>query len=294
MFPPRRILAAVDFSDCSRVALNAASRFAAQCGAQLVVLHAQDPLLAEAAKTAGVDLAAETHQELERFVRTAVASPDDAERLVVTGKAADVICHIAERESADVIVIGAHGMSGVAHAIFGSTTERVLRGTAMSVFVVPAAWTPPDPHATNLAGIGPVIAAVDLKSGSAAAATAASGLAALLHSSLEVIHVVPPITAPGRWSSHADRAIADAEYRASSELEILLRGLRRDVPTQVRVETGNVAQVLARAAAPEGPRRPLLVLGRNATKPRGSAPGAIAYRVLMQAEVPVLVYLPMD
>jgi hypothetical protein len=109
-----------------------------------------------------------------------------------------------------------------------------------------------------------------------------------------VIHVVPPITAPGRWSSHADRAIADAEYRASSELEILLRGLRRDVPTQVRVETGNVAQVLARAAAPEGPRRPLLVLGRNATKPRGSAPGAIAYRVLMQAEVPVLVYLPMD
>ena len=49
MFPPRAILASVDFSEPSRVALTCAARLAKQCRAHLHVLHAEDPLLASAA-----------------------------------------------------------------------------------------------------------------------------------------------------------------------------------------------------------------------------------------------------
>ena len=69
MFPPRVVLAAVDFSEPSRVALVCAARLARQCGAELHVLHAEDPLLAEAARAGGVDLAGETRDELLASLR---------------------------------------------------------------------------------------------------------------------------------------------------------------------------------------------------------------------------------
>ena len=50
--PPRRILAATDFSEGSRVALTFAGRMAKQCHGTLHVLHAEDPLLSAAAGSA--------------------------------------------------------------------------------------------------------------------------------------------------------------------------------------------------------------------------------------------------
>ena len=45
MFPPHRVLAAIDFSEASRVALRMAARLAAHCDSELHVLYAEDPLL---------------------------------------------------------------------------------------------------------------------------------------------------------------------------------------------------------------------------------------------------------
>jgi nucleotide-binding universal stress UspA family protein len=292
MFPPQRILAAVDFSDSSRVALNAAGRLASHCRAELVVVHALDPLLVEAAHIAGVSLARETDAELTRFVHTAVRC--DTRQLVVTGAAAEIICLIAERERADVIVLGAHGMSGVAHAVFGSTTERVLRRSAISVFVVPDAWTAPEPAGDDLSAVGPVVAGVDLHCGSAAAATAASQLAHVLGTRLEILHVVPQIAAPLRWRPHAERAALEATHRAEAELALLVRGLRPDVNTTTRIVVGDVVRHLVDAATPHGSGRPVLVLGRNPERAHGVSPGTIAYRVLLETAAPVLVYLPVD
>ena len=56
MMPPRSILAAVDFSAPSRVALEFAARLANHCQASLHVLYVEDPLLAAAAKAQGIDL----------------------------------------------------------------------------------------------------------------------------------------------------------------------------------------------------------------------------------------------
>ena len=64
MIPPRLILAAVDFSESSRAALTFAARLAKHADAALHVIHAQDPLLASAARSAGVDIDGETRAEL--------------------------------------------------------------------------------------------------------------------------------------------------------------------------------------------------------------------------------------
>src|SRR5262245_64083256 len=76
MLPPRAILAAVDFSESSRIALMLAARLAQQCGAALHVLHAEDPLLVAAAAETNFDLTSDTREELSRFIKTAPPAAD--------------------------------------------------------------------------------------------------------------------------------------------------------------------------------------------------------------------------
>src|SRR4029453_902002 len=92
MMPPRAILAAVSFSESSRVALVLAARLARHCGAELHVLSVEDPLLDAAARYEGIDLAAETYAELQRFVAGAwPAAQCSPQTHVLAGAAVDVI-----------------------------------------------------------------------------------------------------------------------------------------------------------------------------------------------------------
>ena len=292
MIPPRLILAAVDFSESSHTALTFAARLAKQADARLHVVHAQDPLLAKAARAADVDIDSETRAELSAFMQRAAPAGDWSPfQEVVTGAAVAVLCDTADRINADVIVVGAHGMSGVGRVLFGSTTEGVIRKADHSVLVVPDSWTPPRPERDDLAGLGPVVVALEPTPAAYAAARAANQFAALLGTSLEMRHVVPPPFVLSRWSAHADAAqrerLDDAHARLSEAAA--LRDLN---PGSVKITSGNVAEELAKAVTPSAGRHPLLVLGRRPRAERGDAPGNIAVRVLALSEVPVLMYLP--
>lgn len=292
MVPPRRVLAATDFSAPSRTALDFGARLASQCRSELHVLHVQDPLLATAAEAGGFDLIGETRQELERFVR-AVGVPRDGVHLhVVTGAAAAAVCDVAAREHVDVVVVGAHGMSGAEHAVFGSVAEGVIRRATTSVLVVPSTWIAPRAEHGGLPGLGPVIVATDLCTPSVQAAAAGCDLARALDTTVELVHVVADLPVLARWKAHADQALASRAASANEQMHALVRGLHPSVPVVVRVEQGRLAERLASVAAPTADRRPLLVLGRRAEASRSGTPGSTAYRVLMLAKVPVLVYLP--
>ena len=301
MIPPRLVLAAIDFSASSRGALTMATRLARTSGAALHVLHAEDPLLAAAAGIQGFDLREDTSTQLQTFIAETTGSPvtpdpgahvHGATVHVVTGAAAEVICDIAVRERADLVVVGARGLGAAEHAFFGSTTENVLRRADVSVLVTPDAWQPPQPDHAGLSGIGPIVAAVDFAEPSVSAAKAAAALAQLLNTTLELVHVVPALPVLQRWSSHAEAAIADRVTTATRELETALRAIASPVPVTARVLTGDVSEQLATAASNGASRHPLLVLGRRTRADRQGSPGAIAYRVLTRARVPVLVHLP--
>jgi nucleotide-binding universal stress UspA family protein len=262
MIPPRRILAAVDFSLASRAALAFASSLAGKSAAELHVLHALDPALARAAETLGTDLVGRTRVDLELVTRSVCASQRRRLLHVVIGEAAPVICDIALREQADMVVVGSHGRSYGATGHCGTTAEAVVRSVTLPTVFVPELWYPPGTKAEAVR-LGPVIAAVDGHRPSIVAAHAAAALATLLETRLELIHV-------------GDRAAALPQ------------------PTRVRLESGDVVVALADAAVPGDETCPILVMGRRTHADGADLPGSTVAGVISAARVPVLMYLPED
>jgi nucleotide-binding universal stress UspA family protein len=291
MFPPKRILAAVDFSETSRVALGFAARLARHSQAELHLLHVEDPLLCAAARLEGIDLSRQAREELNTVVAKLALPPDMVTHIhVLGGPAVELICDIACRESVDLVAIGARGMSGAERLVFGSTAEGVLRRSTIPVLLTPSNWSPPS-AAEDLIGVGPIVAGVDFTVGSYQATAAAFRLARLLHTPLELLHVVPALPVIERWKAHADAAVAERVSHARNELDRLARGLALGVTVDTRVETGPVAESIAHAARAEGARHPILVLGRRLPTAHGDAPGATAYRVVSLAHVPTLMFM---
>jgi len=292
MMPPRVILAAVDFSDPSRIALAYGAALARRTGAELHVVHAEHPLLAQAARQSGFSLSKDTEEELHRFVKSVSAASIVPTRHhhVRTGPAVEVIVDSAQECGADLIVVGSHGMSGAERIVFGSTTEALLRRALISVLVTPREWNVRTNDIDD-EPMGPVVAGVDFTAESVEAAKAACMLAGAIGAKLEIVHVVPELPVIARWRPHADAATREHAAVARRELEALAQSLACPVLTTANVEIGVVAERIADAAAPSASRRPILVLGRRAPGERGGAPGATAYRVLALANVPVLMHV---
>lgn len=293
MLPPRTVLAGIDFSEGARAALDFAARLATHCRARLHVLHAHDPAIASGPGPAPPAIAAEGADELRAFGAAVPAlRPDSWVPHIVIGGAADVICHIADRERADIIVLGAHGLEGAGRPFIGSTAEAVLRCGDVSVLIVPAGWKPPRPQSADLTGVGPLVAAVEISEPALGAAAAAARLAAALGTTLELVHVVPRTAGAPRWQARADDVTAERVDAARRDLGAALEGLTRGAAPPLTVVAGSLPEALARAGAPASGRDPLLVLGRRARPTASDAPAATANRVLALARGPVLVHLP--
>lgn len=55
---------------------------------------------------------------------------------LLSGYPATEIVDLARKENIDLIVMGSHGLTGVAHVVFGSTADRVVRRAPCSVLTV--------------------------------------------------------------------------------------------------------------------------------------------------------------
>jgi nucleotide-binding universal stress UspA family protein len=140
----RSILCPVDFSPNSRAALRYAAMLARLSEAHLTVLYVDDPLLAAvmAARTTAPTMIAATEAELRRFVTTTFRRTTPAPACTVmtqAGAPAREIVKVAERHGCDLIVIGYRGAGRTSRLLFGSTTEGVMRTTAVPVVAIPPA-----------------------------------------------------------------------------------------------------------------------------------------------------------
>ncbi len=134
-----RILAPVDFSKCSRSALNYAISLAHQLGAKLRIVH-----ICEVPALVSPDLVVtipdQPTQTISEWVRNEadsgmaefmaeLAIPDgvEIETKLIAGDAPERIAKEATEYDADLIVMGTHGRKGMAHLIMGSVAERTLR-----------------------------------------------------------------------------------------------------------------------------------------------------------------------
>ena len=291
-----RILAAVDFSERSRTALEFAARTACQFDAELHVMHAQDPLLSAAAESRGINLVTDTENELRGFVADTWPAPHCRLHFdVIVGPPATTVAQAAERERADLIVMAAHGMSATQRLLVGSTTEGVLRRSMVSVLVVPDEWAPAEFGTETLRGEGPVIVGVDVRIPSFEAAADGAALARALGTELFLVHVVPTLRVLPRWREHAEAALADRVTTAQQELDGLRERLADGIRARAIVTRGRPAACLGEAARPYP--QAILAVGRtvhpHGCPPPGASapPGTTAYRLLAEAQAPVLMHV---
>jgi nucleotide-binding universal stress UspA family protein len=131
----KKILVPTDFSESARRALLYGTSFAREYEAELLLLHVVETLTVGYASDLFPVPMAEVFQEISGYAKTELAKLAEEVRakgvrvreLVVQGKPAAEIMHVAREETVDMIVLGAHGKGVLDQALFGSTTERVVR-----------------------------------------------------------------------------------------------------------------------------------------------------------------------
>jgi nucleotide-binding universal stress UspA family protein len=148
---PKRIVAAVDFTVASAVALRTAVGVARAHGARLTAVHAMrlpGPVYSGGEAWRAIQqLPAEARLLAERLKKQVfAAASSDVEPVVVAGEAATVITQTAAARAADLIVMGVAPRTWLDEIVFGSTLRAVLRKASIPVLVLPVAagahsWT---------------------------------------------------------------------------------------------------------------------------------------------------------
>jgi nucleotide-binding universal stress UspA family protein len=139
------LLVPLDFSPISGGVFDAALELVSGDDAALILLHAVDPALIDFA--AGLEL-----EPREKIVATMRARAEEelallkeragdrveVQTIVSEGIPFVEILKKAEDFQVDAILMGKHGMRGhLEKLLFGTTAERVIRGTMRAVIVVP-------------------------------------------------------------------------------------------------------------------------------------------------------------
>jgi len=147
MNPIRQILVPSDFSEPSRAALDYAAALARPLAASVDVLHVWE-VPAFVPPTAFFELSGGDASLVEIMRRNAESQladfVADATKRGVQVRAAfaelgppsPTIAEFARHRGYDLIVIGTHGRTGLAHALIGSVAERVVRHAPCPVLAV--------------------------------------------------------------------------------------------------------------------------------------------------------------
>ena len=140
----KRILVPIDFSEHSRKALQYAIPFAQQFKASVDLIYVVEPTVYPADFSFGQvgfpaiedELRKRGGEELDDLLRHEIGKRVKARRAIRTGKAFYEILQYAKEEAIDLIMIATHGHTGIEHALFGSTAEKVVRKAPCPVLVV--------------------------------------------------------------------------------------------------------------------------------------------------------------
>jgi len=141
MFQIHRVLVPVDFSECSRKALQYAIPFALQFSAELVLLYVVQPYVPVPEMTI-VDpglLLKRMREDGETGLARLRAGIPESIKLhteVRVGRPAIEIVQAAEELNADVILLSTHGRTGLGRVFIGSVAEHVTRYAHCPVFIV--------------------------------------------------------------------------------------------------------------------------------------------------------------
>lgn len=302
MIQIQRILCPVDFSDCSKRALDHAVALAKWYDARVTMFHVCAPVPISAYATVasmmpstlvgGEDQNA-VRQAMEQFASREAAANAPIDIELGEGNAATEIVAKAEAARSDLIVLGTHGRSGFERLMLGSVTEKVLRKAGCPVLTVPPRLAASE--AIPAVTFKRIVCAIDFSECSLRALEYAMSIAQEANALLTVLHVVEPMpNVPADDDSPLLGMKTVKEYVAAAEEEGRAL-LQKAIPDRVRaycqveeVQTvGTPYREILRLATEQA--ADLIVLGVHG---RGVVDlmffGSTAQHVVRQAACPVL------
>ncbi|MFQ5715121.1 MAG: universal stress protein [Candidatus Scalinduaceae bacterium] len=142
----KRIIVPIDFSDCSRMALEYAAATARAHRSKLTILHVfEESFIEPYVRAANSE---EEAQEIVRRIEQVNESKYveflmkidlggvEYDRLLRKGIPSNEIVETAREQQAQLIVVGTHGRSGIKHMLIGSDAEEVVRNSPCDIIVV--------------------------------------------------------------------------------------------------------------------------------------------------------------
>ncbi len=263
MFPLRKILFPVDFSERCLQTVPYVAAITRKFEAELIILHAFSIFHdfaygAESSKAVYSpyeDLMRRRHlAELESFACKEFKDLR-VSRIFQVSDATDAIIQCVHENEIDVIIMPTHGHGRFRQSLVGSVTSKVLHDTTCPV------WT--SSHSDSLVTSAPyearsIVCAVDLDFEAAHVVRAASDIAARYRAVVRLVHA---IISPNRVPGAAEEApfLRFLLKRATSQLTTLQRELQTDFG--VCIQHGKVANVICKVAADCNAQ--LVVIGRG-------------------------------
>ncbi len=146
----KRILVPTDFSDCSQRGIEYAISLAKDFQAQIFLLHVMElPVygldLSLMHPRAIMSVRHKLMEMMQQWVDQLKNQGVEVEGNFVTGVPSIEILEAAKKHEADLIVMGTHGRTGLAHIMLGSTAERVIQRARCPVLTVKAIKAAPEP-----------------------------------------------------------------------------------------------------------------------------------------------------
>jgi nucleotide-binding universal stress UspA family protein len=142
----KNILFCTDFSEHAQTAVPIAVDLAKKYGATLHIVHVypeaghiaefEQPVHGEIGLGLVQPAGTETEKKLGALCQEISFELGSCKNKLLRGKPAAEIVRYAKEEGIDLLVMSSHGLSGLEHAIFGSTAEKVLRESPCNVFIV--------------------------------------------------------------------------------------------------------------------------------------------------------------
>jgi nucleotide-binding universal stress UspA family protein len=293
MKPFQNVLCATDLSPGDDETLRQADALARRHQARLTIFHAMPdlmrsaPLFPHPAARDGAAFVALERKVLEAMgARTLAVTGRERDQVQIElgfGSASTAIVEQAQKQGADLIVVGGAGPAGVARAVLGAVAERVVRHAHCSVWVARASpATGPVVIGTDFSD--PALPAVERGADHAARVQAEVILAyALSMPTLMVPATSPEAPAFPVWT---EDEIRDLRARASSSLDAALA--RFQLKGTAVVDDGTPPEVILRQAAQRGAQ--LICIGTlGRTGVRRMLLGSVAETVVRQAQCSVLV-----
>lgn len=134
-----KLFVPTDFSTCSQEAITYAAFLAGQLNATILLTHILEPISypLDFAMIESVDYdQIKTVQALDRIARSWRQKGIQIETHLFKGDPVTEIVKKAKDLECDLIVMGTHGRTGMAHLMMGSVAERIIRTSSIPVLTV--------------------------------------------------------------------------------------------------------------------------------------------------------------